>query len=390
MEHKALLVGDEPLLRHLFQPLSERLQGKYRIFTANSSEGALRLLKQQRFDVVAADFAVPGADGMQFLSQVVFHQPDCPRIIFASDDDRIKFPHCLFVGHRYFNKPCEVEALSHLMLKLASFREVVCNDKIRRMIGGLGSLPGPPATFLKLEQILESRSTSMQEVGELVEQDPVLTAKLLQIVNSAHVGGRQVFSVTTAVQLLGLSMVRVLALGLHTFTAYNRKAGKSPSPSGVWDHSLRVATNARRIARANQFSAGSCERAFLAGLLHDVGGIVVHASAPRECDEATELVRRCQIPSVIAEAQRFAATYADIGAYLLALWGIDDETTSIVQYQDRLEEFTGTDVSALAAVHVAHAADAGDSVSYPIQFEQLAAMGFPNSAEWLQLEEVSV
>ena len=86
---------------------------------------------------------------------------------------------------------------------------------------------------------------------------------------------------------------------------------------------------------------------------------------------------------MIAEAQRFAATYADIGAYLLALWGIDEETTAIVQFQERVQDFNGTDVSALAAVHIAHAVDAADQISYPLQLRELAAMGFAGADEWI-------
>lgn len=378
-------------MRDICEPLSGMLQGKYRIHTANSSDQAIALVRQQRFDVVATDLTAAGTDGLQFLSQVVFHQPDCPRIMIASEADRVKIAG-LLVGHRYFSKPCDIEALASLLLRLASFRDIVCNDKIRRLIGGLGSLPAPPETFLKLEKLLESRSASLQEVGDLVEQDPVLTAKLLQIVNSAHIGApTRIFSVVAAVQMLGLAMVRILALGLHTFTAYNRRAGKTPPPSELWDHSLRVASNARRIARANRFQNATCERAFLAGLLHDVGRIVVYASSPQECREVNELVRRCEVPSVIAEAQRFAATYADIGAYLLALWGIDEETTAIVQYLDRLEEYDGTDPYALAAVHVAHAADAGDPVSHPLQTEHLATLGFSEVWRWVGMpDEVDI
>ena len=382
MEHKALFVGDEPLLRHVCEPLSLALQGRYRIFTAESSERAIALVRQQRFAVVVSDFTAPEIDGQRLLSQVVFHQPDCPRIIIANEADRLRIA-CLLVGHRYFSAPVDVNAMRDLLLRLASYRDIVCNEKSRRVIGGLGSLPGPPETFLKLEKLLDSRTASLEEVADLVEQDPVLTAKLLQIVNSAHIGAAtRVLRVIEAVQMLGLAMVRILALGLLTFTAFNRRSGKQ-APSKLWDHSLRVANNARRIARANRLEHVSCERAFLAGLLHDVGRIVVHASAPEECAEVAELARQCEIPSVIAEAQRFAATYADIGAYLLALWGIDEETTAIVQFQERVENFSGTDVGALAAVHIAHAVDAADRISYPLQLRELAAMGFAGAEEWV-------
>src|SRR6185436_7000142 len=102
MEHKALFVDDELLLRETYESLSHALQEKYRIYTAPSAKEGLQLLRQHRFDVIVTDFAMPGMDGMHFLSQVVFHQPDCPRIIISDYNERLKIAHCLFVAHRYF------------------------------------------------------------------------------------------------------------------------------------------------------------------------------------------------------------------------------------------------------------------------------------------------
>jgi HD-like signal output (HDOD) protein len=116
--------------------------------------------------------------------------------------------------------------------------------------------------------------------------------------------------------------------------------------------------------------------------LHDIGKIVVHANSPHESTEVTEVIRRCEVPSVIAEAQQFRATYADIGAYLLVLWGIDPEVAAIVQYHERLDSFMVNDVPALAAVHVAHSMNAADPIGHPLQLEYLAALGFADADRW--------
>src|SRR5689334_14101534 len=113
MEHKALFVGDEPLLRDICEPLAVKLQGIYCIHKANTSNEAIAMVRQQRFDVVATDLTAPGTDGLQFLSQVVFHQPDCPRIMIGDEADRVKIAG-LLVGHRYFSKPCDAEAVGDL------------------------------------------------------------------------------------------------------------------------------------------------------------------------------------------------------------------------------------------------------------------------------------
>ena len=136
------------------------------------------------------------------------------------------------------------------------------------------------------------------------------------------------------------------------------------------------------IAQNQFFSNVSAERAFLAGILHEVGRIVINANAPEECGEVQRNIRGNQIPSCVAEVEQFGATYADVGAYLLALWGIDDEVTSMVQFQDRLNQYGGTDRSALAALHVAHFAEANDEVAHPLQLEQLRVLGFEHAHRW--------
>ena len=131
-------------------------------------------------------------------------------------------------------------------------------------------------------------------------------------------------------------------------------ASPEKHPSRIWDHSLRVAFSARRIARAQGFRQQSCERAFLAGLLHDVGRIVINANAPEEHAEVIDSAHRFRIPIAEAEQRRFGASHAQIGAYLLALWGIEEEVTSLVQNQETLATFDGEDPAAIAALHVAH------------------------------------
>jgi HD-like signal output (HDOD) protein/ActR/RegA family two-component response regulator len=384
MQSGVLFVDDEDLLRAMYETFSHVLHDKYEISTAASGEEGVRLLSSRPFDVVVTDLTMPGMDGLQFLAHVVRSQPDCARIIISGYADRLKVARCLFVGHRYFNKPCDMKSLGKLLMRLASFRDVISNEKVRRIIGGLGSLPGPPEMFLKLEKILESPFSTMEEVAELVEQDPAVTAKLLQIVNSAQFGlRRKVISATDAVQLVGLEAVRGLVLGLQAFAGYTNQPNKKAPPAEMWEHSLRVALSARRIAQAQNFPQHSCERAFLAGLLHDVGRVVIHANAPEEQAEVIESAQRFRIPIAEAETRRFGATHAEIGAYLLALWGIDDEVMMIVQKQDKISEFEGRDHAALAAVHVSHCAEVKDPQAYPLQVEALAKLGYIGAADWV-------
>jgi putative nucleotidyltransferase with HDIG domain len=378
MRSRVLFVDDDPVLRELYASLSADLRNDYDVLTAGSGKEGVELLKSNAFDVVVSDLTMPGMDGMQFLGHVVRTQPDSARIIISGYLDRLKISQCLFVGHRYFNKPCDLKALSVLLLRLAGFKEIVANQKIRGVIGGLGSLPGPPDTYLRLEQVLHSPYSSVNDVAAVVEQDISVTAKLLQIVNSAQFGvARQIVSPTEAVQLVGVEVVRGLVLGLQAFSVYKSNPSRKGPPTDLWEHSLRIALVARRIAQGNHFSHEICEKAFLGGLLHDIGKIVMMANGPEEYEESLALAQGSKLPVYEAEKRQFGASHAQIGAYLLALWGIQDDVVKLVEHHHSLDTFPDKDCSALAAVHAAHALEGkGHVSSYPINAEFLAKKGF--------------
>jgi HD-like signal output (HDOD) protein len=379
-----LFVDDEETMCEMYRGFSHVLQEHYEVVTAPSGEEGVKLLHNRNFDVVVTDLTMPNMDGLRFLAHVVKHQPDSARIIISGYADRLKVARCLFVGHRYFSKPCDIPGLAELLIRLAAFRDLISNDKVRRIIGGIGSLPGPPETFLKIEKVLESPHSSIQDVAEVVEQDVVVTAKLLQIVNSAHFGIRhKVVSVGEAVQLVGVESVRGLVLGLQAFASYKEHPGKKAPPAEMWDHSLRTALMARRIARTQRFSLQTSDRAFLAGLLHDVGRIVIDANAPEERAEVNDFAKRFGVSMAEAEKRRFGATHALIGGYLLTLWGIDDEVVRLVQYQDDLPNFNGIDSAALASLHVAHCAEMDHAQTYPLDSRSLTEFGFPEAESWI-------
>jgi putative nucleotidyltransferase with HDIG domain len=353
MRSRVLFVDDDPLLREAYRNFAPELR-EYEVFTAESGESGVKILQEKSFDVVVSDLCLPRMDGMQFLAHVVRSQPDSARIIISGYADRLKVAQCLFVGHRYFNKPCDSHALLKLLERLASFREIISNQKVRRVIGGLGSLPGPPDTYLKLTEILNSAYSSLNDVAAVVEQDASVTAKLLQIVNSAHFGiSRKIISPTEAVQMVGVEVVRGLVLGLQAFSVYKSHPSKKAPPANLWDHSLRSALGARRLAQQMQLGHQECEQAFLAGLLHDVGKLVLIANVPEEYDEVMTFAKSYRIPVTESEQRRFGATHAQIGAYLLALWGLQDEVIELVEYHHSLGSHPADSPSTAIALHAA-------------------------------------
>jgi len=183
MHNRVLFVDDDPALRDLYLSIAPGLQGIYEISTASSGKEGVQLLQERSFDVVVSDLTLPGMDGVQLLGHVVRSQPDAARIIISGYLDRLKISLCLFVRHRYFNKPCGLKSLATLLLRLAKFRSIISNHKVRKIIGRLGSPPGPPDTYLRLEEVLNSAYSSLNNLAAVIQKDLRVPPKLLQIVN---------------------------------------------------------------------------------------------------------------------------------------------------------------------------------------------------------------
>lgn len=376
MRSRVLFVDDDPLLRQAYEGYAPELRD-YEISTAESGEAGVKLLQERVYDVVVSDLCMPRMDGMQFLAHVVRSQPDSARIIISGYADRLKVAQCLFVGHRYFNKPCDSQSLLRLLERLASFRSIISNQKVRRVIGGLGSLPGPPDTYIKLTEVLNSPYSSLNDVAAVVEQDASVTAKLLQIVNSAHFGmARKIVSPTEAVQMVGVEVVRGLVLGLQAFSVYKSHPSKKAPPANLWDHSLRSALGARLLAQTEGLSHDACEQSFLAGLLHDVGKLVLIANVPEEYEEITTFAKTYRVSLMESENRRFGATHSQIGAYLLALWGIQDEVIRIVEHHHSLEEFPDPDNSSLIMLHAAQCLNPADYRPDALNRSYLSKFGY--------------
>jgi putative nucleotidyltransferase with HDIG domain len=354
MHKRLLFVDDEPILREVYFSLGQALGHGHEVHTAGSGQEALKLLSEKSFDVVVSDLAMPGMDGMEFLNKVVSDYPESARIVVSGFADRLKIAECLTIGHRFFNKPLNFKTLAALLKRICQYSYLVRDERIRRIICGNGALPTPPETYVQLTETLNSPYADLDDVGKIVEQDPGLSTKLLHIVNSAQFGiSRQIVTPSEAVQILGIEVLKALMLGVKAFNFYDEKPFVKSTFHDLWSHSLEIAVNARKLAVAEKLSTEVCEECFLAGLLHDIGKLILAANAERQYQLVLDLSKKAAIHLHQAEMGIFSCTHAQIGAYLLALWGVPDSVIRAVELHHSLEKakFEGFDI--LLAVHLA-------------------------------------
>jgi putative nucleotidyltransferase with HDIG domain len=226
---------------------------------------------------------------------------------------------------------------------------------------------------------LNRPSPSLAILGELISQDAAMTAKILQLVNSSFFGlARRVTNVPDAVALLGLRTVHALVLMTGLFNHLD--LGENNSADELMQHSLSVGAAARLIAGSVSQDRDLMNDAFVAGLLHDIGKLVLAAGFGIR-DFASE----AESDSSLHECERFGMSHADAGAYLMDLWGLPSTLVEAIAFHHCPEKSMTTGFTPLAAVHVANAlvherenAEAGVHGGTSIQFKYLHKLGLLN------------
>src|SRR6202034_2978370 len=184
------------------------------------------------------------------------------------------------------------------------------------VISRLGKLPSMPTLYFEILRQLDSPGATVENVGRIIAQDPGMTAKMLQLVNSAFFGlCRHLTDPTEVVLQLGLETIKSLVLGIHVFGELDMANGGEMTAQTLWQHSLATATLARRIANKERLEKSVVEDSFTAGLLHDVGRLVLLANLPKEYAEALRRSRTENLPLVEAERAVFGTTHAEVGGY---------------------------------------------------------------------------
>ena len=175
--------------------------------------------------------------------------------------------------------------------------------------------------------------------------------------------------------------MKSLVLSVQVFAQFEN-AKRPPIPlETLWKHGVITGTWARDIAKSQDIGSIGVEGAFMAGLLHDIGLLVLATNFPEQYGEVLTNLRNDRVSVCDAERAVFKASHEDVGAYLLGLWGVSDAIVEAVAYHHHPRERCQEGFSLLAAVHVANALEeAGDPITTsgiptPIDHEYLTACG---------------
>lgn len=334
MAKSVVFVDDEPNILRGLQRTFRRMRNEWDMNFMEGGEAALKHLADTPADVIVSDMRMPGMDGAQFLTEAAKSHPGSIRIILSGEADREMTFRTIGVSHQFLPKPCNTDNLADKIQRcLAAKRELPEGD-LQTAVSGITSLPVSDKAFQALKASLEGTSPSFEDAAEIVASDPGLAAKVLQLANSAYFGiGQWVNSPAEAVKLLGIDIVRPL-LEKGCFLPASETAALN---TAVFAHALHEAQSlaalAQKAATEAEASPVQIELAQAAGLLHNVGRMVICAKLP-SCYAALDDSAAID-PAAIgqAEEQAFSCTQAAFGGYLALLWGFPDAVCSAIAHQ---------------------------------------------------------
>ncbi len=184
---------------------------------------------------------------------------------------------------------------------------------LRTRVENISTVPTVPSVLKQLSTIIENPKISLNEISHFVSKDPALTTKILQMVNSALYGfpGR-ISSVNHAVMLLGLNVVKGLLLSVSVFEIMHK------AMMGLREHSIGVAIASKVIAQKKGLKEP--EEVFVAGLLHDVGKVILILMYPEEYDKAVKESEASSIAIFDTERYHFSETHAAVAGWLSEKW----------------------------------------------------------------------
>jgi putative nucleotidyltransferase with HDIG domain len=342
---RIIFVDDEVRILEGLQRMLRPQRNSWEMAFAPSGPAALQMMEAAPFDVIVSDMRMPGMDGWQLLAEVKKLYPQTVRLILSGHAEATSIMRAVGIAHQYLAKPCESAAIKDAIIQTQKLRHLLSNDRLAALVGQVSTLPSAPKAFQEVLACLQDPTASMRDVARIIGRDVAMTANIMKMVNSAFFGVRQPITTTDrAVAYLGLDTLGALVLGHGVFKSGLPTGIAGFSLEGLWAHSLHTAMAARTIALHEKFSSADAEKAFLAGVLHDVGKVVF----------ATRTIQTSDIvASAEDDASRMQAHHAEVGAYLLGLWGFPNSIVEAVAYHHAPSLAADGELSLAGLVHIA-------------------------------------
>ncbi len=347
---RILFVDDEPNVLEALRGLLRKQRKHWEMAFVGGGEEALSELLAGPYDVIVSDMRMPGMDGATLLRRVQQDYPHIVRIVLSGQTEQEISRRMVHIAHQFLAKPTDGRELQQVIEHACRLQELLEHPALRQISAQLGRLPAKPVLYSRLVQVLENPNSSMADAAAVIEKDAATSAMMLQLVNSALFGVPQrVGDIKTAVSYLGLEMVKTLALSVemrHTQGAAPPCPGFDPEQ--VQQHGLLAARISRRLLPDRLHG----QDAFSAAMLKDIGALVLHTRLGDPFGRMVQQARDSRRPITEVETEALGLSHAELGAYLLSIWGLPYTIVEAVAHHHCPQRAGSTTFDTVCAVHV--------------------------------------
>lgn len=351
---RILFVDDEPNIIQGLKRMLHPLRNEWQMYFVESGAEAVSLLALEQVDIIVTDMRMPQMDGAQLLSIVKEKYPNVVRIILSGYSEKEYVMKTSSSAHQFLAKPCKIDALKNTIKRLINLRQLVLNEEIKQKITGLSNLPSLPSLYKQLDDELKSPIVSLKKIGDIIAQDITMTAKILQMVNSAFFGlPQKINDPVQAANYLGMDTLKSLVLFHNLFSVFDKIDSMKDYLEEIWNHSFKIASTAKKIMALRNIDHNTLEQTFAAGLLHDIGKLIL-IQIPEYQKKIIELNRTSGKDIRLFEQKIFGTDHSLIGGYLLGLWGLPDYIIETTAFHHSPSAISEGEFSILSAVYLAH------------------------------------
>lgn len=387
MMNSVLFVDDEPNILSGIRRMMRPHRDSYQFEIAESGDAALELMEQQHFDILVSDMRMPGMNGVELLKAARERYPDTIRLALSGHAETEMELECAQAAHQFLAKPIAADALVATLQSAIDLKQALNHEKLQSAISGECSLPSLPSLYQDILNEAASPDGTLQGVGNIISEDVGMTAKILQLVNSAFFGlSRHVASPAEAATILGIDIIKSLVLSNGVFKAFE-DSEQTLDLEQLTHFSQQVGILAGKLAKAEGLSQKQVDRSMMCGMLHQCGKLILaaHLNLPYKV-EASE-------PHWQWEIEKVGVTHAQVGAYLLGIWGLPNPIVDAVMFYISPSKSANQALSELTMTHIASAlvsslSDTGvsSSVEQMLDMDYLKKLGIDSHLDdWEQI-----
>ncbi len=349
---RVLFLDDEEQILDSLRVALRRERKRWSMRFFSNGADALASLAEEPADIIVTDMRMPQMNGAEFLEKVTEKLPNSVRIVLSGEAAEELAVSAIPFAHQWISKPTEAAELVRILGRALATSELTHSSRARQIVTSVAKLPVLPQVYRELTAALAADEVCLDLVCGLVQKQPSVSARVLQMSNSAFFGlPRAMGNIREAVGYLGLETIKNLVFAAEVICELGPEDGSFP----MSDFLMQATATSKLAAELLASDSEASETAASAGLLHDIGRLVLLQSG----EHVSEYLRDCKGKPedawIEAEERLFGATHAEVGGALLGVWGLPHNLVEAVAYHHNLDALECPSMEPAVAVHVARA-----------------------------------